>query len=162
MLSESDAKRLESVPDGKRGTDEAMGENETSVDKSEGEEVKKLKTAHAVPVRAQASTVVRTLVCSDGSVLKEGDLVTLDGTNGVVYLGSVPMVDPQADWHFELIIQWADKYKRMQVHPVLFLLVVCCLSYNNSTLFDARLSWPAGACQRRDPRGREAGLRPRR
>lgn len=50
-----------------------------------------------------------------GTVIKEGDVITLDGTSGSIYLGAVPKVE--ADFSDELItlLGWADKAARLKV-----------------------------------------------
>ena len=54
--------------------------------------------------------------CRMGSnVVKEGDLVTVDGRNGKVYEGAVPLIDVEEVPEYEELCQWADSYKRMSV-----------------------------------------------
>ncbi len=48
-------------------------------------------------------------------VIKEGDIVTIDGGAGAVYLGAVPMVDPKISDDLVTLLQWADKYARLEV-----------------------------------------------
>ncbi|MEJ2071732.1 MAG: PEP/pyruvate-binding domain-containing protein [Syntrophobacterales bacterium] len=48
-------------------------------------------------------------------VIKEGDIVTLDGTAGVVYLGAVPMLDPDLPKDLKSLMDWADKYAKIEV-----------------------------------------------
>lgn len=50
-----------------------------------------------------------------GTVIKEGDVITLDGTRGNIYLGAVPKVE--ADFSDELVtlLGWADKAARLKV-----------------------------------------------
>ncbi|MGQ9688763.1 MAG: pyruvate, phosphate dikinase [Desulfobaccales bacterium] len=48
-------------------------------------------------------------------VIKEGDIVTIDGTAGVVYLGSVPMLDPELPKDLKTLMEWADKYAKIEV-----------------------------------------------
>jgi pyruvate, orthophosphate dikinase len=48
-------------------------------------------------------------------VMKEGDIVTLDGTAGVVYLGAVPMLDPDLPKDLKTLMKWADKYAKIEV-----------------------------------------------
>jgi len=50
-----------------------------------------------------------------GYVLKKGDVITLDGSTGEVYLGEVKMVEPQLDDVFERIMKLADEYRTMKV-----------------------------------------------
>ena len=47
--------------------------------------------------------------------LKEGDEITLDGANGQVMLGIVPTVKPELAGDFGVLMEWADKHRRMRV-----------------------------------------------
>jgi len=49
------------------------------------------------------------------SVLKEGDLITIDGTSGNVYLGEVPMVESDFSPELQTLLGWADKSARLKV-----------------------------------------------
>ena len=48
-------------------------------------------------------------------LIKEGDLVSIDGTAGTVMLGEVPMIDPQLSDDFQTLLGWADEIKTMVV-----------------------------------------------
>ena len=50
-----------------------------------------------------------------GYVLKKGDVITLDGSTGDVYLGEVKTVEPQLDGVFERVMTMADRYRKMGV-----------------------------------------------
>jgi pyruvate, orthophosphate dikinase len=50
-----------------------------------------------------------------GYVLKKGDVITLDGSTGAVYLGEVKTVEPQLDDVFERVMKMADRYRKMGV-----------------------------------------------
>ena len=50
-----------------------------------------------------------------GYVLKKGDVITLDGSTGEVYLGEVKTVEPKLDDVFERIMKLADQYRTMKV-----------------------------------------------
>ncbi len=50
-----------------------------------------------------------------GYVLKKGDIITLDGSTGEVFLGEVKTIEPQLDEHFELIMKAADRVRRLKV-----------------------------------------------
>ena len=47
--------------------------------------------------------------------LKEGDVITLDGANGQVMLGAVPTIEPELAGDFGVLMEWADKHRRMKV-----------------------------------------------
>lgn len=50
-----------------------------------------------------------------GYVLKRGDVVTLDGSTGEVFLGEVKMVEPELSGDFERIMKLADEKRTMKV-----------------------------------------------
>ncbi|OYU36922.1 pyruvate, phosphate dikinase [Novosphingobium sp. PASSN1] len=47
--------------------------------------------------------------------VKEGEVITLDGSNGDVMAGAVPMVEPELVGDFAVLMEWADKHRRMKV-----------------------------------------------
>ena len=47
--------------------------------------------------------------------LKEGDLITLDGTTGEVMAGHVPTIEPELVGDFGVLMAWADQHRRMKV-----------------------------------------------
>ncbi len=54
--------------------------------------------------------------CKIGEVeLKEGDVISLDGAQGVVMLGSVPTVPPKLSGEFAQLMEWVDRFRRLQV-----------------------------------------------
>ncbi|MBC7075305.1 MAG: pyruvate, phosphate dikinase [Syntrophomonadaceae bacterium] len=50
-----------------------------------------------------------------GVVVKEGDIITIDGASGNVILGEVPMVEPTLSAEFETLLKWADEVKTLAV-----------------------------------------------
>ncbi|MGA9755108.1 MAG: pyruvate, phosphate dikinase [Desulfobaccales bacterium] len=50
-----------------------------------------------------------------GTVIKEGDIITIDGTSGNVFLGAVPMLDPEFGQDLPLLLKWADDIARLEV-----------------------------------------------
>jgi pyruvate,orthophosphate dikinase len=50
-----------------------------------------------------------------GTVVKEGDWITLDGTTGRVLLGQAPLIDPVLDDNFKTLMSWADEARRLKV-----------------------------------------------
>jgi pyruvate, orthophosphate dikinase len=50
-----------------------------------------------------------------GQVLHEGDVITIDGGTGRVFIGAVPLVPPQINDDFETILHWADAQRRLKV-----------------------------------------------
>jgi pyruvate, orthophosphate dikinase len=49
------------------------------------------------------------------SVLGEGDTLTIDGGNGRVIVGEVPLVAPQINEDFRTVLEWADDFRRLDV-----------------------------------------------
>jgi pyruvate, orthophosphate dikinase len=47
--------------------------------------------------------------------LREGDVITIDGGTGRVFVGEVPLVPPQINDDFETILGWADAVRRLKV-----------------------------------------------
>jgi pyruvate,orthophosphate dikinase len=50
-----------------------------------------------------------------GVTLREGDVITIDGSNGNVYLGEVPTIEPEFVGDLLLILEWADDIAELQV-----------------------------------------------
>jgi pyruvate,orthophosphate dikinase len=81
------------------------------------------KTSHAAvvargmgkPAVTGASGLVidnsaKTALCGEHD-FKEGDLITIDGTNGTVYLGQVPLVAPEETPELAQLLSWADEVR---------------------------------------------------
>jgi pyruvate,orthophosphate dikinase len=50
-----------------------------------------------------------------GQVFKEGDYISLDGSTGTVYQGSIKTVSPELSGHFGTIMEWADSFRKLKV-----------------------------------------------
>jgi pyruvate,orthophosphate dikinase len=50
-----------------------------------------------------------------GKVVKEGDWITLDGSEGVVYTDAMPLVTPEFPKSYETLMKWADQTRRLRV-----------------------------------------------
>ncbi|HBQ26274.1 MAG TPA: pyruvate, phosphate dikinase [Syntrophomonas sp.] len=50
-----------------------------------------------------------------GLVVREGDIISIDGATGRVMLGEVPMIEPTLSDEFETLLGWADETKRLAV-----------------------------------------------
>ncbi len=48
-------------------------------------------------------------------VIREGDMITIDGSSGNVYLGEVPMVEPEFTDELNKLLQWADDVAYLRV-----------------------------------------------
>ena len=51
----------------------------------------------------------------NGTVLREGDLIALDGTSGIVTTDDVPLIDPEVDESFQQVLAWSDELRRLGV-----------------------------------------------
>ena len=67
------------------------------------------------------------------TVLKRGELITIDGSTGQVLVGRVPMVEPELSGEFGTLMGWADKARSLGVRA------------NADTPSDARLAVRFGA-----------------
>jgi pyruvate,orthophosphate dikinase len=56
----------------------------------------------------------RTAVVGKFSIA-EGDLITIDGATGDVYLGEIEMIEPSFSTELEVLLQWADERARLVV-----------------------------------------------
>ena len=64
---------------------------------------------------------------------KEGDMITIDGTTGKVYLGEIPTVEPEFTEELTTVLGWADEVARLKVMA------------NSDTPVDARRALKYGA-----------------
>ncbi|RLB08634.1 MAG: pyruvate, phosphate dikinase, partial [Deltaproteobacteria bacterium] len=48
-------------------------------------------------------------------VLREGDLITIDGSTGNVYLGVIPTIEPEFMEDLLVLLEWADEISRLEV-----------------------------------------------
>jgi pyruvate,orthophosphate dikinase len=68
-----------------------------------------------------------------GHSLKQGDVITIDGSTGEVLLGRVPMIEPALSGEFATVMAWADQVRRLGVRA------------NADTPNDARVALKFGA-----------------
>ena len=84
-----------------------------------------------------ANTIIddekKVIKLESGEILKEGDWITLDGSNGMVYLGNVPTVAPSVSGDFAKLMGWADSVRKLKVRT------------NADTPKDAKLAREFGA-----------------
>lgn len=50
-----------------------------------------------------------------GKVVKQGDVIAINGTTGEVALGEVPLVEPELSGDLLKILKWADGFRRLKV-----------------------------------------------
>src|SRR5258708_33096515 len=55
------------------------------------------------------------VMTTNGKVVKEGDWLTLDGSEGVVYNGEMPLVVPQLPKSYDTLMKWVDETRRLGV-----------------------------------------------
>ena len=72
-------------------------------------------------------------IAGSKTTLKEGDIVTLNGTKGHVYIGSLPMIDASENPRFQRFMTIADRYRTMGVRA------------NADTAEDAKIARAFGA-----------------
>ncbi len=51
----------------------------------------------------------------DGVEVSEGEVISIDGATGEVVLGRVPLVEPELSGELEIVLGWADRYRRLGV-----------------------------------------------
>ena len=66
--------------------------------------------ATAVRIHQAAGTVA-----SDGQSLAEGDVISVDGSSGTIYVGAVHVVPPQPGGDLEMLLRHADRVRRLKV-----------------------------------------------
>ncbi len=54
-------------------------------------------------------------VTREGVIVKEGQMISLDGTEGIVYAGQLDVVDPDLSGDFGNLMEWADSYRQLKV-----------------------------------------------
>jgi len=69
----------------------------------------------------------------NGYLIKKGEIITLDGSTGEVFLGEVKTVEPTPGIHFEKMMKLADKYRKLNVRA------------NADTPLDAKIARNFGA-----------------
>jgi len=51
----------------------------------------------------------------DGTTVREGDIITIDGNSGEVILGAVPLVEPRLGGDVQEFLRWADEVRTLGV-----------------------------------------------
>ena len=52
---------------------------------------------------------------SGDEIIKEGEIITIDGSSGKVMKGLVPTVQPEISGYFSKIMSWADEFRKLKV-----------------------------------------------
>lgn len=50
-----------------------------------------------------------------GKTIKQGDYITLDGSTGEIYIGDLPLKDPELPEAYYTILKWADSFRTLKV-----------------------------------------------
>ncbi len=69
----------------------------------------------------------------DGTVVQEGDWITIDGSTGEVFVGQLPTVKPELKGEFTTLLEWADTFRKLGVRA------------NADTPHDAEVAYRMGA-----------------
>ena len=69
----------------------------------------------------------------NGHVVREGDWITLDGGDGSVYTGEIPLIRPEPPKAYDTLMKWVDKQRKLGVRT------------NADTPQDARVARQMGA-----------------
>jgi pyruvate,orthophosphate dikinase len=68
-----------------------------------------------VGASALAIDLKKKLITVNGTQVKEGDRIAIDGTKGCVTLEDVPLVEAEVNANFERVLEWADEIRRLGV-----------------------------------------------
>ncbi len=52
---------------------------------------------------------------ANGQTIREGEIITLDGATGEVFVGAVAMIEPSMSGDFATLMGWADEVRRMKI-----------------------------------------------
>ncbi len=55
------------------------------------------------------------ILAAGGKFIRAGEVITLDGATGEVFVGPVAMIEPAMSGDFGILMEWADKHRRMGV-----------------------------------------------
>ena len=65
--------------------------------------------------RSRSTWTAREVRLNGEVVLREGDLLAIDGSTGRITTADVPLVEPEVDEHFQTVLEWADALRRLGV-----------------------------------------------
>jgi pyruvate,orthophosphate dikinase len=75
----------------------------------------------------------RKVLSSNGHAVREGEWLTLDGSDGIVYSGQIALIRPEPPKAFHTLLKWADRVRKLGVRT------------NADTPQDARVAREMGA-----------------
>ncbi len=50
-----------------------------------------------------------------GVTVRAGEMLTIDGATGDIFVGAVPMIEPSLSGEFSVLMGWADQFRRLKV-----------------------------------------------
>jgi pyruvate,orthophosphate dikinase len=50
-----------------------------------------------------------------GKTLKKGDVISIDGSTGEIFSGSICKIEPKLSGEFQLLLEWADKTRKLKI-----------------------------------------------
>ncbi|HQT87246.1 MAG TPA: pyruvate, phosphate dikinase [Acidiphilium sp.] len=50
-----------------------------------------------------------------GVTVQAGEMLTIDGATGEIFVGAVPMIEPALSGEFSILMGWADEFRRLKV-----------------------------------------------
>ncbi len=57
----------------------------------------------------------RTITTGDGTILKEGDIISLNGSTGKVYAKALEVSEPDISGDFQAVMKWSDKFRVLAI-----------------------------------------------
>jgi len=52
---------------------------------------------------------------ANGMTIKENDMISIDGSTGIIFIGEVPTVEPKVTKDYQTILSWAQKAKQLGI-----------------------------------------------
>ncbi|SDO36207.1 pyruvate, phosphate dikinase [Halobacillus aidingensis] len=49
------------------------------------------------------------------TTVNQGEIITIDGSTGEIFLGEIPMIEPELSDEFQLLLRWADEERKIGV-----------------------------------------------
>jgi pyruvate,orthophosphate dikinase len=47
--------------------------------------------------------------------IAQGTVITIDGSSGKVWIGEIPLIEPEIPEHMDIVLKWADEYRRLGI-----------------------------------------------
>ena len=47
------------------------------------------------------------------NTIREGDIITIDGSSGIIYIGDIPTIEPKVNLNFKQILKWSQAAKKI-------------------------------------------------